>query len=253
MSIVIEERPGAAFAEPIDEAPFRASSASGYGAELSEPTRRAIPRLEQALVRWLIELLSRKNRQSYNAYDALREAPRLHDFREQFGMFLRAPLSQQSANRSAIVARIRSSADPALYLHEVLRQCSLGGGGPNSFDLAIDLLSQFDNALLEILESFLDFERSRWNQLATAHHVNDDVCYILLRALARSSVGFQIRLDVIAGCLKHGTNSIREAAVHALGDLGGDAAKNLLQTALRQDLDRHVRESAQEALDDMDT
>src|SRR5688572_3126329 len=110
------------------------------------------------------------------------EIGRLPGFREQLRNLLRATANQQSALRNDLLGQIQSSMVPALFLHEVVRQSCLGGG-PHSFDIAIDLLSTFDAPLLEVFEGYRSKDRARWLQSPTARHANDDVAYVLLRAL----------------------------------------------------------------------
>jgi hypothetical protein len=129
-----------------------------------------------------------------------------------------------------------------------LRQCSVGGGA-EGLDIAIDILSHFGPETLDVFQRFLERDRTRWSDAPTTH-VNDDVCYMLLRALARSNVPGQTKVGLIEECLNHGTTSIREAATHALADMGGEAAKELLRRATR-DCDPLVQESACEALDNL--
>ena len=256
MAIVMErELAAVAFAEPDDDFAFRASGASGLGEYVSESQWRAKSRTltETAWIRRYISQLNEMTaRLNHEVREVVRELPRIQAFRHELRQFLRTSVKQQAEQRSSIVASIRSSSVRAIYLDEVLRQCS-ASAGPNSFDLAIDFLSEFDADLLEVFHGFLNKDRARWLQATAANHANDDICYVLLRALARSNVASQTKLDSISECLTRGTSSIREAATHALGDLEDDAATCLLKQAADQEADPLVRESAQETLDDLDT
>jgi hypothetical protein len=140
---------------------------------------------------------------------------------------------------------------PSIYIQEVLRQ-SATSGAPDRLDAGIDMLAQFDAPLIDVFESFLKNDRARWTSASDANHVNDDVCYVLLRALARSGVSPVEKMKLMDECLRTGTRSIREAAVHALGDMGGDAAKKRLRKIIADNSDALVRESAREALEDLD-
>jgi len=177
-------------------------------------------------------------------------ARQLPEFRERLEQLLHAPVNRQAVLRRDLAASIQSSPVPVFLLHEVVRQGCLRGG-PHSFDIAIDLLSGFDAPLLEVFRSFVSKDKPRWDRHLTAGHINDDVGYVLLRSLARSKVPLPAKLDAIKDCLHLGTSSLREAAAIALGDLGGDDAKNLLRQVIANDADSLVRDSAKEALDDL--
>lgn len=254
MLLVMEREPAAvAFAEPLNDFSLPASGASSLGEEISDLQWRARSASETAMVRWQFSILHEMAHGLHQEVQrVVAELPRLLAFRQRLRDVLRPKAKQKPEDCSEIIASIRRSAVPTIYVQEVLRQCSTSGG-PNSFDLAIDLLAGFDAAVLEVFLGFLAKDRGRWLHAPVACHVNDDVCYILIRALARSKVPFQTKLDSIGECLTHGTSSIREGATHALRDVGGDAAKNLLKHAVAQDPDPLVRDSAQEALDDLGT
>ena len=134
-------------------------------------------------------------------------------------------------------------------------------------DVAIDLLKDFGPPVCEFFDAFLKRDRVRWATATmdglqvpkTFVGENDGgilvtgVCYVLLRALARSSVPYAEKLQRIVECLQCGTGSIREAATHALGDMGGTDARNLLTQAAASDADALVREGAKKALDDLES
>ncbi len=178
------------------------------------------------------------------------EIPRLREFRQKLDELLRSPYEERAERRRELAGQIHGEATPALFLNDVLRQCSTAGG-PDGLDVGIDLLSGFDSDLLDVYCNIVSTDRSRWALRLPARHVYDYVLYILLRALARTSLPPETILAALQDCLLAGTDSIREAATHALGDLGGAAAKELLAQAASQDKDPHVRESAREALEDL--
>jgi HEAT repeat protein len=119
--------------------------------------------------------------------------------------------------------------------------------------MGIDLLSHLGRQVLEEAQYFLKTDKERWRRRYATHHVNDDVWYILLRALARSNVAASDKLPVLAECALRGSQSIREAATHALGDVGGEEGRQLLQELAANDSDTLVRQSAQEELDDLES
>jgi hypothetical protein len=251
MPEVLDRPRTTAFVEADEEFPIQSTGASAFGEGFSH-SRRWIVSDDVGWARWFIAILSldvarlKKDVQQLN-----RELPRFQQFRKDFEQFLCSSYRQRAEKRNAIVNSMRLSAVPSIYIHDVLRQCATGGG-PDGLDIGIDLLAGFGDTLLGVFDSFLQKDRSRWPGASSAKHVNDDVCYVLLRALARSNAVNEKKMALIAQCLASGTNSIREAATHALGDMGGETAKKLLKHTVDHDPDNLVRESAQEALADLD-
>jgi HEAT repeat protein len=166
------------------------------------------------------------------------------------------PKSNHRSPRSATPPLMHLVSSPSNIassnIQDVLQRC-VASGDPDRLDAAIDRLTECGEALTEALDAFLAKDKCRWASATAANQVEDDICYVLLRALARSSVPYSEKLQRIADCLHDGTPGIREAATHALGDLGGNEARDLLRKAATADIDPLVRESAQEAVEDLES
>jgi hypothetical protein len=252
MPAVLERVPTAAFVEAEEEFPVQSTGASAFAEDYPEHPGRFVSASEAEWVRWQIAiLLNEVERLKTDVHKIVREIPRFQTFRASFEQFIRSNFRARAGQRQNLADRIRTNAVPSIYIQEVLRRCSTDG--PEGLDIGIDFLTEFGAPLRDVFDTFVNRDRQRWPFASLSNHVNDDVCYMLLRGLARSSLPISDKLPRIADCLHRGTASIREAATHALGDLGGDDAKKLLGQAVVADSDPMVRESAKEALDDLNS
>ena len=149
--------------------------------------------------------------------------------------------------REELVQQIRDSAVPEAYLQAVMWKCA-DVHHPDTLDFSMDLLAGFSDQLEALCRGFIEADRQRWTIQPQQSHANDDICYVLLRALGRSQVDIAAKLAVIEDCLTNGPRGVREAAVHALGDVGGAEAERLLRVFAKEDVDCLVRESAESLL-----
>jgi len=251
MPIVLERAPTASLVQAEGDFPVQSTGASVFAEDDLERRGRLVsPSEAESWARLLIAVLS-DDESKTDVHRVVREMPRLQAFRVSLEQFLRSNFRARAAQRQSLADNVRTTAVPSMYIQEILRQCSTGGGS-DGLDIGIDLLHEFGDLLPDTLRLLLKSERPRWQSATLAKHVNDDVCYILLRALARSNASADQKLPLLEECASHGTRSIREAATHALGDLQGDDARRLLQRMASQDPDPLVRESAQETLQDLD-
>ncbi len=116
------------------------------------------------------------------------------------------------------------------YINELIEQCAVKGGS-EGLDIGIDVLSQFGELTLLYAREFWKQDWERWSNSkgAPRHHFNDDAWYILLRAAARSSLEPWQKMQMLLYCSLDGTESIREAGIHAIGDMGGPLGSRLLR------------------------
>jgi hypothetical protein len=180
----------------------------------------------------------------------LADSLNLTQFRRLVRELLAAPASR-AALRQEVARSLGNAADPGRYIAELLALC-VRAGGPDGLNVGVDALFSVGHQLLDyIVLTFLPADAPRWSRGASRAHPNDDSWYILARALARSDYAPEsIKLALLRVGLA-GTPSVREATVHALGDVGTPAAVKLLREAL-SDPDRMVRESAGEVLADLE-
>jgi hypothetical protein len=173
----------------------------------------------------------------------------LTEFRSLVHELLAKPASG-ALLRQKVAMAICNATEPGRYIDELLTPC-VRAGGPDALNVGIDVLSLVGEPLLSYVTAFLSRDADRWSQRDARPHPNDDAWYILARAFARSdSVPESIKVALLRVGLA-GTPSMREATVHALGDLGGPAAVKLLRKA-QGDSDAMVRESACEVLADLE-
>jgi hypothetical protein len=173
-------------------------------------------------------------------------------FRRLARTLCHGPRIQRAARRQSVVRILREAGEPQRYIGELLDVC-VHEGGPDGLDLAIDVLSETGSLTADYVFRFLQRDFSNWQTGLKGSRSSDDVWYALARALAKADLDEKnVKLPLLALGLTAGTPSIREATVHALGDLGGASAKKLLERAV-QDPDRLVRESAGEVLADLET
>ncbi len=160
---------------------------------------------------------------------------------------------ERDALRKEVIARLRESRDPMKYVEDLLSQCVIHGG-PDGLDIAIDVLSQFGDLVADFARAFHENDVRRWGRTRepTQDHVPDDYWYVLLRSAALSDLNDLNKFILIRTCAIRGPVSVREAAVHALGDIGGPQAVELLRKISESELSPMVRESAAEVLGDLE-
>jgi hypothetical protein len=173
----------------------------------------------------------------------------LTQFRQLVRDLLAARASQAPLREKAVKA-IANARDPERYIAELVALC-VQAGGAYGLNAGIDVLALVGNPLLDYVARFLRAEASRWGAGNVAADPNDDGWYILARAAARlAGVSEGLKLAYLLPGME-GTPSVREATVHALGDLGTPGAGEFLREALK-DPDAMVRESAEEVLADLE-
>jgi hypothetical protein len=136
----------------------------------------------------------------------------------------------RAARRKNVIDRLRRSWDPTGYINELIEQCAVRGGS-EGLDIGIDVLSQFGELTIQYAREFWKKDWERWGEQkgTVRHHFNDDAWYMLLRAAARSDLEPWQKMQMLLYCSMDGTESIREAGIHALGDIGGSVAVQILR------------------------
>jgi hypothetical protein len=164
-----------------------------------------------------------------------------------------APHRDRPALRAEVVARLRTGPDRGDCLDTLLRECT-ERGGPDGLDLAIDALAQCGTLAADRARDLWHDDVPRW-AAAPPHprlHRDDDVWYVLLRAVGRAEADPWRKLTILAYCALDGTPAVREAAVRGLGDAGEPGATRLVRRIAGADPSRAVRESAAEVLADLE-
>jgi hypothetical protein len=174
-------------------------------------------------------------------------------FRFLVQRLLGCPHRERAALREKVAARLREARDPVGYFNELLDQC-VTGGGTDGLDIAIDVLSGVGSRTIEYAYEFWKQDHGRWVQAnqSPRHHKNDDVWYILLRAMGASSLNEPRKRLLIFHCATAGSASIREAAIHALGELGDSVAVAFLRMGAERDPSPFVRGTAAMVLHDLE-
>ena len=157
---------------------------------------------------------------------------------------------------SRVIAQLRSLREPVRAVNHLLFEC-VTGKGTDGLDLAVDVLSETPFALEQVCWDFLAKDLGSWHHPSASRRRRDDVWYVLLRSLARSTVGRWAKLTfLITACLR-GNEAVRDSAAQAIGDLlENDPARAfgcyLLKKLAGEDKSPAVRESARDALDDLE-
>lgn len=179
-------------------------------------------------------------------------APGLAVFGRLVKLLLHCPSQQKGSCRDNIVRFILIAQDPDKYIDELLRLCT-DDANPDRLGIAIDVLSQTGDVICDYAWSYFCRDVKAWQQWTErAYEPNDDYWYILLRSVARSQTDANRRLKSIRSCAGASSRGMREAVVEALGDLGTDAAHELLKSIAAHDEDPFVRSLARERLDDLE-
>jgi hypothetical protein len=241
-------QPAAVFSRAINYTVHSASPTPVYSAVTDAEPDAFLPSGDAPWIRSYVEsILEDASRLSNQMESLIDELPRIQIFRSQLETCLRSPAAKRRPLRDALIAQIRASVVPSVYLQEVLKKCG-AVRHPDALDIGVDLMAGFGAHLEGLCRRHIAAEIGRWQAVKPESSSTDDVCYVLLRSLGRSTVDAAQKLALIEKCLTNGPRSIREAAVHALGDAGGPEAERLLRNAARYDADSAVRESAESLL-----
>jgi hypothetical protein len=180
-------------------------------------------------------------------------SPGLTFFQRAVHELIRSPHRERAARRQKVIDRLRASRDPMGYISELIDQCAVKGGC-DGLDIGIDVLSQFGDLVLQYAREFWKKDVRRWREQKGSHrhHFNDDAWYVLLRAAARADLEPWQKIQMLRYCSMDGPESVREAAIHALGDLGGPAAIRFLRRLHETDRSPSVREATAVVLDDLE-
>jgi hypothetical protein len=179
--------------------------------------------------------------------------PGLTLFQRAVHELIRSSHLDRSERRTNVVDRLRKSRDPMGYINELIDQCAVKGGS-EGLDIAIDVLTQFGDLVIQYAREFWKKDWERWVKRTGGerHHYNDDAWYILLRAAARSGLEPWQKVQMLLYCSMDGTESIREAGIHAIGDMGGPVAARLLRRIEQGERSASVRQAIDDVLDDLE-
>jgi hypothetical protein len=196
---------------------------------------------------------STQMRLNTNASTSQTGSPGLTLFQRAVHDLLRGSHRERSVRRNNVIDRLRASRDPMGYINELIDQCAMRGGS-EGLDIGIDVLSQFGDLVLQYAREFWKKDVKRWGAVNDSHrhHFNDDAWYILLRSAARSDLEPRQKAQMLIYCSIEGSKSVREASVHAFGDMGGTVAARLLRQLSDSDKSPSVREAAIEVLNDLE-
>jgi hypothetical protein len=156
-----------------------------------------------------------------------------------------------------VVEHLRSARPTAPALDELLYECAVMGG-PDGLDLAIDVLSEVGVEAVRYARELLNRDGPTWKIDDDRHLVTNDTWYALLRGVCRSQIDPFEKIILLHSAAMSGPVGIREAAVHAAGDLASTNsefsafAKAVLGQLAKQDKSETVRASATEVLADME-
>jgi hypothetical protein len=180
-------------------------------------------------------------------------SPGLTFFQRSVHELVRSSHRDRAARRKSVIDRLRGSRDPMGYVNELIEQCAVKGGS-EGLDIGIDVLSQFGELTLQYAREFWKKDWERWGERKgpARHHFNDDAWYILLRAAARSDLEPWQKMQMLLYCSMDGTESIREAGIHALGDMGGPLAARLLRRIEKGERSPSVLQAVAEVLADLE-
>lgn len=154
------------------------------------------------------------------------------------GLYHHTAGDKKRALMPVIVRKVQASDSPSNEINAAIEKL-LASPKEGRIDDAIDILSE----LGQWLDSFaMDVIRRP--------EVDDDYGYIIIRAIARAKRcrNAPFLIDWAAGSTNQ---SLREAAVGALGDLADPASVDRLRTIAQKDHSKFIRTMAQETLEDL--
>lgn len=173
-------------------------------------------------------------------------------FRRLVRLLLDLPGPEVVQRRATVVRIIGIAQDPDRYIDELLTICS-AHHSVDRLNVAIDILSQTGEVIRAYAWAYLRRDIEEWHRLSErAYEPNDDYWYILLRSVARASADNDLKFLFIKMCSKAATRGMREAVIDALGDLGTDQAKALLNHLAAADDDAFIRAAARDAIYDLE-
>src|SRR5262249_54351095 len=109
-------------------------------------------------------------------------------------------------------------------------------------------LAETDDVVWTYAYRFLRESIARWKQ-DLASHSTEDEWYILARAIGKAKLDDFAKLTLLFAGLTEGNASVREATVHAIGDMGGILARGLLTGF--EDSDPMVNDAIKSVLEDL--
>jgi hypothetical protein len=168
-------------------------------------------------------------------------------FRQLVRGLCHRPRIRHAARHAKVLNLLREAGEPQRYIGELLDLC-VHEGGPDGLEVAIDLLSQVPDLLFPYVFPFLKRDQSNWAKTPRKSRSSDDVWYVLARALAQSNLKPDVVKLAIVLLGLGGTWSMRDGSLRALADIGGPAARKLIEAATK-DQDEFVRATAQELLE----
>ena len=156
-----------------------------------------------------------------------------------------------------VVGYLKVARDADHAIGELLFECA-DRGGPDGLDIATDVLSQVGHVAVRYARRLLTTDGPKW-RVDGSRRVTGNVWYALLRGLCQSRIGASDKVIPVVSAALRGTASIREAAVHALGDLAEyvtppqrERLRSLLDKMAAGDDSSEVRESAKTVIENLE-
>ena len=124
------------------------------------------------------------------ATESTASSPNLTLFRQLVRNLCHGPRVRRAPRYAKVLELLREAAEPQRYIGELLDLC-VHEGGPDGLDVAIDVLSETGDLLLDYTSRFLRRDYSHWRTDTPRERSSDDVWYVLARALAKSELDVQ--------------------------------------------------------------
>ena len=152
--------------------------------------------------------------------------------------------------RSELVRLVSTSYDRDAAIDTVIH-LAVDSSADGRLDLGIDILSNLGAELYDYALTYRrqDVKRATSTETAKAYQPNEDYWYILLRAVAQSSVSDDDKLQLVRSCQQGSTPGILEAVVESLGDIWTEGARQVLR-GLTRNPNSSIADLAQTVLDD---
>ncbi len=164
------------------------------------------------------------------------EPPAALRFEHEVARFQRAVGHQRDAARSAIVRRILKADDPDEYI-QTMAQTLVSSALPGRLDDAVDILSECGPRLEQFVNGVLP-------QLIQSDEADEDFCYVLIRGIGKSTLpSARMFVELL-------WSKSPDAAVEAMGDIGGDDSLKRLRGVAAGDPSEFVRNLAAEIIEE---
>ena len=157
---------------------------------------------------------------------------------------------ERARSRKVLVEYITFSPNSRLLINELILHC-ISMKSPDRLDVAIDVLSEVGDAIVNYAYDYLQRDIQQWVKLypRAKFRPNDDYWYVLLRAVGRCDGNEDKRFQILSACQDEPTRGVAESVVEGLADLGTPKALALLRNYADTNRDAFIRRLASESLD----